>query len=143
MKFNYIDAHSHLNSTEYDADREQVIARMQEAGIATITVGTTLADSKQAVALADKYENIFACIGVHPVDEQKETFDETVFAELVTHPKVVAIGECGLDYFRLEGESLEEKARQKQFIWLKYFFRGCKIWLCKMINFCHDFIYLE
>lgn len=114
MKFKYIDVHSHLNSTEYDTDRDAVIARMQEQGIATITIGTTLADSQQAVELADKYENIFACIGVHPVDEQKEVFDETAFAELVKHPKVVAIGECGLDYFRLEGESLEEKARQKQ-----------------------------
>lgn len=94
----YIDIHSHLNFPEYDADREAVIGRMKEAGVATITVGTSLETSRSAVALAEQHENIFACIGVHPIDGDLHAFDEADFEELVKHPKVVAIGECGLDY---------------------------------------------
>ena len=102
MPIKYIDIHSHLNFPDYDADREEVIAKMKELGVATITVGTSLETSQSAVALAEKHENIFACIGIHPVDEMHNgdhcAFDEAAFEELVKHPKVVAIGECGLDY---------------------------------------------
>lgn len=114
MNLKYFDCHSHLHSSEYDSDRDQVIVRMYEQSIATITIGTGIEDSKKAVALAEKHENVFACIGVHPVDDVSAHFDEDIMSELVSNPKVVAIGECGLDYFRLEGESLEEKQRQKQ-----------------------------
>lgn len=108
----YFDIHSHLNFPQYETDRDAVIAEMKEKGIATITVGTDFDLSQSAVALADAHENIYACIGVHPADDASKTFGPE-FEELVKHPKVVAIGECGLDYFRLEGDSIAEKKRQK------------------------------
>jgi len=111
---NYFDIHSHLNFPEYDADRAQVLVRMREKGVWTITVGTNLATSKSAIELAEKNEGIFACIGLHPVDGPTESFDEKAFAELVKHPKVVAIGECGLDYGKNGTVDGSEKFRQKK-----------------------------
>jgi TatD DNase family protein len=116
MTPNHIDVHSHLNFPEYDADRDVVLARMKEQGIATITVGTNLETSQSAVTLASQHENIYASIGIHPIDDPAATFDEAAFAALVANPKVVAIGECGLDYFRLEGDEASQapvKDRQK------------------------------
>lgn len=110
----YIDIHSHLNFPEYDADREAVLARMAESETGTITVGTDLETSRGAVALAESHENIWACIGVHPVDNPSRVFEAEKFAELVTHPKVVAIGECGLDYFHADKNDTEEIARQEK-----------------------------
>ena len=112
----YIDIHSHLNFPEYDADREEVIARMKEKGVATITIGTSLETSRSAVALAMANENIFAAIGVHPIDGSynvghcNEVFEG--LEELVKNPKVVAIGECGLDYGR-EGV-VDEEVKKSQ-----------------------------
>lgn len=101
MEIKYIDIHSHLNFPEYDMDREEVIARMKENGVATIVVGTSLKTSRSAVELAQQHDNIFACIGIHPGESGIKWEDgEDVFKELVKHPKVVAIGECGLDYGR-------------------------------------------
>lgn len=108
----YIDIHSHLNFPDYDADRDEVIARMKEQGVATITVGTSLETSASALALAKQHDNIFASIGIHPIDDENPAFDEKAFEELVKDPKVVAVGECGLDYGR-EGK-IEEVAKQKQ-----------------------------
>ena len=113
----YFDIHSHLNFKDFDADREDVIAKMKEEGVWTNTVGTDLATSKEAVELAEKYENLFATVGLHPADDAVETFDEIEFVKLVVHPKVVAIGETGLDYFRLPKDlekAEREKARQKK-----------------------------
>ena len=95
----YFDIHSHLDIPQYDNDREEVIARLQETKTHTITIGTDLKSSKRAVEIADKYPEVYACIGVLAVDKQEETFDKELFKELVTHPKVVAIGECGLDFY--------------------------------------------
>jgi TatD DNase family protein len=110
----YIDIHSHLNFPQFDADRESVIARLREKHMLTITVGTNLETSKQAVFLAEKYEHLFATIGVHPDDDPKESFDEKEFEKLVSHKKVVAIGECGLDHARLPSVSTESEERKKQ-----------------------------
>lgn len=107
----YFDIHSHLDIAQYDADREEVIARLKETGTHTITIGTDLASSKRAVALAEKYDEVYACIGIHPVDDPSQSFDETAFAELVSHPKVVAIGECGMDFFH--ADKAEDYERQK------------------------------
>jgi len=108
----YFDIHSHLNSSKFDDDREEVIAKMLEQGISSIVIGTDLESSKQAVALADKYENIYASIGVHPVDDPSRTFDADSFEELVKHPKVVSVGECGLDFFQINKEA--DYQRQKE-----------------------------
>jgi len=117
----YFDIHSHLNSVKFDEDREEVIAKMVENGVSTIVIGTDLETSKQAVSLADKYENIYACIGVHPVDDPTIVFDEEAFEELVRHPKVVAVGECGFDFFRTprsfgEVGQLEYERQKKLFL---------------------------
>lgn len=104
----YFDAHSHLNFSQYDTDREEVIARMQKEDVWTITVGTDLKTSKEVVELAGQHEGIFATVGVHPTDWE-EGFDEDTFRALVENKKVVAIGECGLDYFRDQDRKKEQK----------------------------------
>ena len=110
----YIDIHSHLGFEDYGQDLKEVIKRMEKSGVATITIGTDLESSKEVVKIANENENIFACIGAHPADRKDFVFDELDFAELMKSPKVVAIGECGLDYFRIIGDVEAEKARQKK-----------------------------
>lgn len=109
----YIDIHSHLGFEDYNQDLNSVIKKMKEGGVGTITVGTDLESSKEAVKIASENKNIWACIGAHPADNKKFIFEEEDFSELVKNPKVVAIGECGLDYFHIEGNPEEEKFRQK------------------------------
>jgi len=108
----YIDIHSHLNFPDYDADREAVLARMAETETGTIVVGTDLQSSKRAVELAEQHDNIWACIGVHPVDDPKVSFNKEKFAELMQSNKVAAIGECGLDFFH--ADRVEDFERQKK-----------------------------
>jgi len=98
MKF--IDIHSHLNLPEFAVDIEEAIQRLRDTDTQTIVVGVDLETSKKAVELADKFDEVYACIGVHPVDNPNVSFEREKFEELVKHPKVVAIGECGLDFFR-------------------------------------------
>ncbi len=109
----FFDIHSHINFPEYEADRAEVLKRLEDTNTYTITVGTDLLYSQSAVELAKSHSHIFACIGVHPVDDPRRIFEKNDFLPLVQEKKVVAIGECGLDYFRLAGESVEEKKRQK------------------------------
>ncbi|KND48470.1 MAG: TatD DNase family protein [Parcubacteria bacterium C7867-005] len=108
----YIDIHSHLNSHEYDADREAVMERLALSDTQTIVIGTDYETSKWAVELAGQHENIYACIGVHPVDDPNIVFEKEKFEELVKHPKVVAVGECGIDLFRINKD--EDFERQKR-----------------------------
>ena len=121
----YIDIHGHVNFAVYDADRDEVIARAREAGVGIITVGTDLETSRSAVKLAEANPDTWAIIGLHPVlaceshndpmetgidghqKRPKEDFDKQAFLELVKHPKVVAIGECGLDYFHCGPEDMQ------------------------------------
>lgn len=107
----YFDLHSHLNFKDYEGDFEEVIKRLRETETHTITIGTDLESSQKAVELADKYEEIYACIGVHPVDNPSRVFEKGKFEELVKHPKVVAIGECGLDFYHADKE--KDYERQK------------------------------
>jgi len=98
-----IDSHAHLEMKEFDSDREEVIRRAGSEGVDFIvTVGTNLKLSNKAVTLADKYENIYATVGIHPHDVSKtdqNTLD--TLKELVkTRKKIVAYGEIGLDFFR-------------------------------------------
>ena len=109
----YIDIHCHLNFDAYAADREAVVARAQHAGVGMIVVGTDLETSAQAIALAEKYKNMWAVIGFHPVDTPSEHFDADSFEKLAQHPKVVGIGECGLDYFHI-GQSAKEENKKIQ-----------------------------
>ncbi len=95
-----IDTHAHLEMREFDEDREAVITRAREAGVEYIvTIGTTVESSRDAVVLADKYDFIYAAIGIHP-HEVKDILHPAyeIIRGLAKHPKVVAYGEIGLDY---------------------------------------------
>jgi len=98
----YIDIHSHLGFEDYGADKKDIINRMKDAGVGTIAVGADLATSIEAVKVATENENVWACIGMHPTHKPEEIFSEADYEELVKNPKVVSIGECGLDYYRLD-----------------------------------------
>ncbi|HUJ80014.1 MAG TPA: TatD family hydrolase [Nitrospiria bacterium] len=96
-----IDSHAHLQFDDFTADLEAVLGRAQDAGVTVIVnVGTDLASSRSAVGLADRYPQLYATVGLHP--HEAATFTDelvTALAELARHPKVVAIGETGLDYY--------------------------------------------
>jgi TatD DNase family protein len=122
----YIDIHSHVNFSAFDADRDEVIRRALLNNTWVINVGTQIDTSKSAVLLANQYkEGVYAIIGLHPIhtgasyhDKKElgeggkeftgrgEVFDENAYRELLKNPKVVAIGECGLDYYRCNEESI-------------------------------------
>ncbi len=97
-----IDSHAHVHFPHFDDDREAVIERAQEAGLSAILeVGTSLPSSQAAVALAEQYDFVYAAVGVHPHDAK--TVKPAVLdrlRRLARHPKVVAVGEIGLDYYR-------------------------------------------
>src|SRR5262245_45136616 len=98
-----IDTHAHLDFPEFVPDLDAVIQRAIDAGVhRIITIGTTVESSRKSVELAERYLSVYASIGVHPnsASEQRGDFIRE-FRELVQHPKVVAIGETGLDFHRL------------------------------------------
>jgi len=104
----YIDAHCHLQFDAYDEDRDQIIEQMKYEDIHGIVVGVDLESSKKAIELAKKHEHLYATVGMHPcyVDEGEFT-DE--YKELAKDENVVAIGECGLDFFRQEDSKLQRE----------------------------------
>lgn len=110
----YIDAHCHLQFEQYDTDREALIEQMREQGVAGIVVGCDLESSRSAVALAEKHEHLYASVGLHPNHDSDESYDAAAYRELAQSPKVVAIGECGLDYFRPTEVNDEVKEKQKE-----------------------------
>ena len=97
----YFDSHCHIQFDAYDEDRDAVLASMQEAGVGGLIVGTDSVSSKKAVTLADG-KSLFASIGLHPNDKPNEGYDDAYYEALAKDPKVVAIGECGLDYYRAQ-----------------------------------------
>lgn len=96
-----IDSHCHLNFHQFDADRDAVIERAMEAGVeAFINPSTDLGGSRQVVALAEIFACVYAAIGFHPTEAAAFSHDALdALRELAAHPKVVAIGEIGLDYY--------------------------------------------
>src|SRR3990167_5656130 len=117
----YFDAHTHVNFVAYNDDREATILRAREAGVGMNVVGTQFDTSKSAVELAGKYDNVNATIGPHPIHTSKsyhdsqelgdggkefasrgEVFDMAAYEELGKSPRVIAVGECGLDYYRCD-----------------------------------------
>ena len=107
----YFDAHSHIQFPQYDRDREAVLSAMREVGVGTIIVGTDSTHSRRAVELADG-KTLFASVGLHPNDKPGEGYDDAYYTALAGDPRVVAIGECGLDYYRPDDPEAE-KTRQK------------------------------
>ena len=102
-----IDTHSHLDFPDFDADRPEIIQRAFDAGVTRlISIGTNLESSRVALALADAYPQVYATVGIHPSEAKKESNSAIEeLAQLARNPKVVAIGECGLDYHRLPSQS--------------------------------------
>lgn len=101
----YIDSHCHINFPELAVRLPEILARMQENRVShALCVSVDLPDFPQVLALAEKYPHIYASVGVHPdyEDTPEPSLDELI--RLSQHPKVVAIGETGLDYYRLQGD---------------------------------------
>ncbi|HET9115450.1 MAG TPA: TatD family hydrolase [Gaiellaceae bacterium] len=94
-----IDTHAHLTSLD---DADEAITRAADAGLTTIlTVGTSVEDGRRALELADRHEGVFAILGIHPHEAGTATdADLAELRELHAHPKAVAVGETGLDWFR-------------------------------------------
>ncbi len=124
----YIDTHTHINLRAFREDAAETIQRALDAGVAVVNVGTQIDTSRQAVALLEQFpENVYAVIGLHPThtykhdyeDEEEvkfktreETFDPSLYKEMVKHERVVGIGECGLDYYRLPEDRDHEEIKQ-------------------------------
>lgn len=111
-----VDTHCHLDFKDFDSDREDVIKRASRAGVEfIINIGSSLEGSRKSIELADKYDSIYASVGIHPHDAKELTDD--AFAELkksAKHKKVVAIGEVGLDYYRnLSPKEIQKEAFRK------------------------------
>jgi len=118
----FYDTHAHLDYPDYAADLPQVIERAQAAGIEKIiTIGTDLESSARAIKLADQFPAVFAAVGWHPTNATDAPDDlRPALRKLAAHPKVVAIGETGLDYHHLPGANPggtpadDERYKQKQ-----------------------------
>ena len=133
-----IDVHTHTQFAVYNADQDAVIRRALEVGIWMINVGTQRDTSKAAIEVSHKYENVWATVGLHPIhteksfhDEQElgiesagelqgftsrgEEFDYDAYKNLALDPKVVAIGECGLDYYRIVNNETRNLKQKKIF----------------------------
>lgn len=97
-----IDSHAHVDFPQFDDDRDAVIQRAQETGlVALVNIGTNLGTSRASVALAERYDFIYATVGIHPHDAEMTTAEALKnLRVLAQHPRVVAIGEIGLDYYR-------------------------------------------
>lgn len=136
-KPHFFDAHTHVQFSGFDADREAIMQRAHEADVWMINVGTQKDTSHAAVEFAEKYpEGVYAAVGLHPIhtaksyhDEQElgggeaakaftsrgEVFDTDYYRRLALHEKTLAIGECGLDYFRFnEDEDRDEQMKRQR-----------------------------
>lgn len=129
MKSKYIDIHAHMNFPDFKEDRKQIIQQCLDDGVYIINIGTSARTSNEVVRLANEYEEgVYACIGLHPIhidgyrsDEKKdghidgefENFNPKVYKDLLENPKVVGIGECGLDYFHIKGDVQKFKEHQQ------------------------------
>lgn len=118
MTFFY-DTHAHIDYPDFKNELPQLIERAKAAGITRIiSIGTNLESSQRAIALAEQFENVYAVAGWHPNDVMDAPEDiRRALRELAKHPKVVAIGETGVDYYRLpskNGGTVEDDARLKK-----------------------------
>ncbi len=135
MNLKLFDVHSHLQFAAYDEGRDEVTKRAAAAGVGMINVGTQVDTSKAALDLAHRFENVWATVGLHPIHTTRsyhdikelgeggraftsrgEKFDYNFYKKLAQDKKVVGIGECGLDYYRLDGgtEELQQQVFRQQ-----------------------------
>jgi TatD DNase family protein len=113
MSFEFFDSHSHLNLEDFDLDKNEVIEKMREDRVGTLTVGTGFQTSAEAVRLSKENQNLYACIGLHPNEVENEIFDKEKYTEFLGQ-KTVCVGECGLDYFRSNNKKEQEVEFRKQ-----------------------------
>ena len=101
-----IDTHCHLDDSRYKDDLEEVLNRAKEAGVVKYIIpGADPATLKRAVELAEEFDSIYFAVGVHPYDAQN--YNKELLEEYINHSKCVAVGECGLDYYRLPEDKNE------------------------------------
>jgi TatD DNase family protein len=112
-----VETHAHLDYPDFANDFDDVLRRATEAGVTRIiTIGTSVESSRRAVDLAEKHSNIFAAVGVHPAYAEESGEDViTPLRELAENPRVVAIGETGLDYHRLPSVSAAKEKKVQVF----------------------------
>ncbi|HEV2412799.1 MAG TPA: TatD family hydrolase [Candidatus Saccharimonadales bacterium] len=109
------DTHCHIHSSHYEFDIDAVLADAFAAGVTRmLCVGTGVADSQEAVAFAQEHEGCFASIGIHPHEAATEKGEWLDFVKLAGQPEVVAVGECGLDYFYLHSPKLDQQRLLRQ-----------------------------
>jgi TatD DNase family protein len=103
----FFDTHAHLTWKDFEGEVDAIILRAKAAGISRIvTIGTNLESSRRAIQIAEAHDNVFAAVGWHPGDVEEAPVDFcSELRELAKHPKVVAIGETGLDHYRLPTKS--------------------------------------
>lgn len=112
-----IDSHCHLDFSDLAIMQDEVLANMEQQQVAyALCVAVNLEDFPRVLALAESHDNLFASVGVHPdyQDIEEPTVDRLI--DLVSHPKVIAIGETGLDYFRLSGDLEWQRQRFRNHI---------------------------
>lgn len=134
-KFMMIDTHAHCQFNAYQGDMDEVIKRSLEKGTKINLIGTQKDTSRYGVEVAERYDDVYASIGLHPehlfskhIDEEEtsflsreEEFDYEYYKKLAAHPKVVGIGECGLDFYRIpEGMTLEQMLPKQREVFLKH-----------------------
>lgn len=115
-KYKYIDIHTHINLDAFDDDWNKVGKSTLEEGVAYINVGTGEETSKRAIELAEKYDSgVYATVGLHPTnagghgEDKPEVFDIDKNSKLAQYEKVVAVGECGFDYYRVEKDTKDKQ----------------------------------
>ncbi len=107
----FFDTHAHLNFSDYDRDREDIIRNTLIKGVSMVNVGTDIKESRMVLEIAQKYkEGVYAAIGLHPLYVEEEDFDIQSYKELIDK-KIVAIGETGLDYKYTKDETVKEKQK--------------------------------
>ncbi|MBU2158907.1 TatD family hydrolase [Patescibacteria group bacterium] len=111
----YFDAHCHIQFDRFSVDRDQIIERMRGEEFGGLVVGVDTASTKAAIELVQEHPHLWASVGLHPNDTPEEPFNEDLFLKLAQDPKVVAIGECGLDNYRPEDPEQEKKRQREVF----------------------------
>jgi TatD DNase family protein len=113
----FIDSHCHLDFPEFVQNLDELLRNMQENRVThALCVSVNLPDFVRVRALAETHENLFASVGVHPDYEDQLEPQADQLADLANHPKIIAIGETGLDYFRLQGDLEWQRERFRQHI---------------------------
>lgn len=108
-----VDTHCHLDSSQYDNDLDEVIKRALDGGIkAFILPGASPEDLEKAANVSTKYQEVFFAAGVHP--DAADEYDRGMLEGYLKDPKCIAVGECGLDYYRIHATDTEIKKRQKE-----------------------------